>query len=136
MNKGWWEGRACAKPSFRTAIATLEHMWGEVRLLIHAVNSFFAQTDVFRRPGGSRSSQTTILRICSRLIRWDASRSQIPTKNDIVLMLSNSGESKELFDLIAYTQRNSIFTIAITSYANSALGKSCDLLLIFFSSRY
>ena len=36
---------------------------GRVRLLIHAVNTPFAKTRIFRRSGGPRSSQTTILRM-------------------------------------------------------------------------
>jgi arabinose-5-phosphate isomerase len=52
------------------------------------------------------------------------------TGNDIVLMLSNSGENSELSDLIHYTRRYDIHMIAITSNANSTLAKHCDTPLI------
>lgn len=51
------------------------------------------------------------------------------TANDVVIAISNSGETAELADLIAYTRRFSIPLIAITKKANSALGQHCDILL-------
>lgn len=51
------------------------------------------------------------------------------TKDDLVLCLSNSGESKELFDIINYTRRFGIFLVAITSAPESTLGKAADLVL-------
>ena len=51
------------------------------------------------------------------------------TKDDVVLMLSNSGENSELSDLIAYTKRFSIPLIAITSNASSTLAKHADITL-------
>lgn len=50
--------------------------------------------------------------------------------NDIVLAISNSGEVKELSDLIAYTKRFAIPLIAITSKADSTLGSAADILLL------
>ncbi|MDB2405057.1 KpsF/GutQ family sugar-phosphate isomerase [Alphaproteobacteria bacterium] len=50
-------------------------------------------------------------------------------KNDIVLLLSNSGETSELKDIISYTKRNNIKSFAITKSRNSTLGKSCDFVL-------
>ncbi len=50
-------------------------------------------------------------------------------KDDIVLLLSNSGETRELSDIIYYTRRYSIFTIGISSNKNSTLMKSTDLQL-------
>jgi arabinose-5-phosphate isomerase len=52
------------------------------------------------------------------------------TENDAVLMLSNSGENSELSDLIHYTRRFGIKLIAITSDANSTLGRHADVSLI------
>lgn len=51
------------------------------------------------------------------------------TDNDVVLMLSNSGENAELSDLIHYTRRYGIKLIAITSNAESTLGKYSDICL-------
>ena len=51
------------------------------------------------------------------------------TPDDLVLCLSNSGESKELFDIINYSRRFGIFLIAITSVPESTLGKAADLVL-------
>lgn len=48
---------------------------------------------------------------------------------DIVIALSNSGETAELSDLIQYTRRFSIPLIAITSRAQSALGEAADITL-------
>ena len=36
------------------------------------------------------------------------------TKNDVLLAISNSGESKELFDVLEYAARHAIKIIAIT----------------------
>ena len=52
------------------------------------------------------------------------------TENDVVLMLSNSGENTELSDLIHYTRRYTIHLIAITSNADSTLAKHCDTCLL------
>ncbi len=51
------------------------------------------------------------------------------TQNDLVLALSNSGESKELFDIINYTRRFGIYLVAVTSKPESTLGKAADLVL-------
>ena len=50
--------------------------------------------------------------------------------DDAVIALSNSGETAELVDLIAYTRRFSIPLIAITSRAASALGSAADVTLL------
>ncbi len=52
------------------------------------------------------------------------------TSNDIVLMLSNSGENSELSDLIHYTRRYSIHLIAMTSNAQSTLAQHADTCLL------
>lgn len=51
------------------------------------------------------------------------------TKSDIVLMLSNSGETKELFDTINYCKRFSIKMVAMTMNPDSSLAKNSDFLL-------
>lgn len=51
-------------------------------------------------------------------------------RDDVVLALSNSGETAELTDLVAYTRRFSIPLIAITSRAQSALATAADTALI------
>jgi arabinose-5-phosphate isomerase len=50
--------------------------------------------------------------------------------NDVVLALSWSGETPELADIVAYTRRFGIKLVAITSRADSALGRAADLKLI------
>ncbi len=52
------------------------------------------------------------------------------TENDIVLMLSNSGENQELSDLIHYTRRFGITLISITSRPESALANHSDIVLL------
>ncbi len=52
------------------------------------------------------------------------------TENDIVLMLSNSGENSELSDLIHYTRRFGITLIGMTSNKDSALARHADIVLL------
>ncbi len=49
---------------------------------------------------------------------------------DVVIALSNSGETAELGDLVDYTRRFSIPLIGITSRAQSALAQASDVLLL------
>jgi arabinose-5-phosphate isomerase len=51
-------------------------------------------------------------------------------RGDVVIALSNSGEAKELNDLIAYTRRFAIPLIAVTSKAQSTLGTRSDVTLL------
>ncbi|WP_422642760.1 KpsF/GutQ family sugar-phosphate isomerase [Zavarzinia sp.] len=51
------------------------------------------------------------------------------TPDDVVICLSNSGETKELADIVAYTRRHGICLIAITSGATSTLALASDILL-------
>lgn len=51
------------------------------------------------------------------------------TENDVVLMLSNSGENAELSDLIHYTRRFGIPLIAMTSNPQSTLATHADIVL-------
>lgn len=49
---------------------------------------------------------------------------------DVVICLSNSGETRELADLIAHAKRFAIPLIAITSRSNSSLGQAADVTLV------
>jgi arabinose-5-phosphate isomerase len=51
------------------------------------------------------------------------------TTNDVVVMLSNSGESAELKDMLNYCARFSVPMIAITANAASTMGRSADIVL-------
>ncbi|MFU8880730.1 MAG: KpsF/GutQ family sugar-phosphate isomerase [Rhodobacterales bacterium] len=51
------------------------------------------------------------------------------TANDVLLMLSNSGETPELADMIAYSRRFSIPMIGVASRANSTLLKQSDVAI-------
>lgn len=51
------------------------------------------------------------------------------TQNDVVLAISNSGESRELSDILVYCRRFNIPLIAMTKNPDSSLGKNSDLVL-------
>ena len=51
------------------------------------------------------------------------------TASDSVVAISNSGETKELSDIIIYCKRYGIPLIAITKNPDSALGRAGDVLL-------
>ncbi|PZQ46812.1 MAG: KpsF/GutQ family sugar-phosphate isomerase [Micavibrio aeruginosavorus] len=51
------------------------------------------------------------------------------SEGDVVLLLSNSGGSSELSDLIHYTRRFGITLIAMTSKPESPLGQHADIIL-------
>jgi arabinose-5-phosphate isomerase len=52
------------------------------------------------------------------------------TSSDAVMALSNSGETPELSDIVAYTRRFGIRLIAVTAFADSTLGRAADLVLL------
>lgn len=52
------------------------------------------------------------------------------TENDIVVLLSNSGASTELNDILMYCKRNKIQVVSITRDANSFISKSSDLPIV------
>ncbi|MEZ5935114.1 MAG: KpsF/GutQ family sugar-phosphate isomerase [Alphaproteobacteria bacterium] len=52
------------------------------------------------------------------------------TPADLVLALSNSGETPELADIVAYCRRFSIPLMAIVGRAESALAKAADVVLL------
>ncbi len=51
------------------------------------------------------------------------------TNDDCVIAISNSGETKELSDIILYCKRYGIPLIAMTKNVNSTLGQAGDILL-------
>ena len=51
------------------------------------------------------------------------------TEADVVIAISNSGESKELVDILNYCKRFGIKLIAITKNPQSSLGKAGDVVL-------
>lgn len=51
------------------------------------------------------------------------------TTNDVIIAISNSGESKELVDILNYSKRFGIKLIAITKNPQSSLGKAGDVVL-------
>lgn len=53
------------------------------------------------------------------------------TTDDIILALSNSGESKELSDIIAYTKRFGLHLICIVGNRESTLARASDVILCF-----
>ena len=57
------------------------------------------------------------------------------TTNDAVLALSNSGETSELADLVAFTKRFEIPLVAMTAGADSALAKGATVALIYPASQ-
>ncbi len=51
------------------------------------------------------------------------------TKQDVIFVLSNSGETTELKDLLVYSKRFSVPLIAMTGNAASTLGDAADVVL-------
>lgn len=56
------------------------------------------------------------------------------TTDDLLLSISNSGESREMGDIISFSRRFGIPMIAITSKAESTMAKAADLTLIIPNS--
>lgn len=50
--------------------------------------------------------------------------------DDVILVLSKSGEARELADILAYAKRFDIPLLAMTEAASSALGRAADILLL------
>ena len=56
------------------------------------------------------------------------------TEDDVVIAISNSGESKELVDILNYCKRFGITLISITKNAQSSLGKAGAVVLLLPSN--
>ena len=52
------------------------------------------------------------------------------SKNDILILISNSGETNELKNIIKFANRNKILLIGIVSKKNSVLHKAADIKLL------
>lgn len=52
------------------------------------------------------------------------------TQEDLLITISNSGESREMGDIISYSRRHNIPMIAITSRIESTMAKAADLVLL------
>ena len=52
------------------------------------------------------------------------------SKNDILILISNSGETNELKNIIKFANRNKILLIGIVSKINSVLHKAADIKLL------
>jgi len=59
----------------------------------------------------------------------------IISKNDVIIIISNSGKSEEFKSLLDFAQKNKIFVIGITSNAKSTLYKLCDIPLLIPNSK-
>ncbi len=57
------------------------------------------------------------------------------TSDDVMLVLSSSGETEELKDLINYSRRFRITLVAVTANAESTLGKAADIALAIPATR-
>lgn len=57
------------------------------------------------------------------------------TDEDVIIAISNSGESRELIDILNYSKRFGIKLIAITKNPDSSLGKAGDIVLKLPSSK-
>jgi arabinose-5-phosphate isomerase len=51
------------------------------------------------------------------------------TADDVVIMISNSGESPELRDILSYTRRFTVPLIAVTAQTGSTLAQEADIVL-------
>lgn len=56
------------------------------------------------------------------------------SSEDILFCVSNSGNTKEIFDIINYCKKNNIFIISITKNKESFLGKNSDICVILKTS--
>lgn len=52
------------------------------------------------------------------------------TENDVIIALSNSGETSELSDVLAFSRRYKIKLIGITTNGDSTLARTCDVALV------
>jgi arabinose-5-phosphate isomerase len=57
------------------------------------------------------------------------------TTHDVVIMMSTSGESTELRDMLAYTRRFAVPLIAMTTRSESTLAREADVVLLLPNAR-
>ena len=57
------------------------------------------------------------------------------TKNDTLITISNSGESREMGDIISFSRRFGIPMIAITGCATSSMAQAADIVLLIPSKK-
>lgn len=57
------------------------------------------------------------------------------TKNDCVLMISNSGETREVLNLLPSLEKIGVKKISLTRNHNSTLAKACDVSLAYSYQR-
>ena len=50
-------------------------------------------------------------------------------RNDVIIVLSNSGETAELKDILSYSKRFAVPLIAITAKGDSTVGRAADIIL-------
>ena len=58
------------------------------------------------------------------------------TEDDVVVAISNSGESRELIDILNYCKRFGITIISVTKNPESSLGKAGNVVLTLPFSKY
>lgn len=59
----------------------------------------------------------------------------IISKNDAIIIISNSGKSEEFKSLLDFAKKNKVFVIGITSNAKSTLYKLCNIPLLIPNSK-
>ena len=85
VNKGRWEGEF-TKDLFRRPIAALDCRAGGYACLFTPKIPLSLKRMYFDGQKAPKLSETALLRILSRLIQWDASRSEFPTKINILFL--------------------------------------------------
>ena len=59
----------------------------------------------------------------------------IITKNDAIIIISNSGKSEEFKSLLDFAKKNEVFVVGITSNTKSSLYKLCNIPLLIPNSK-
>ena len=57
------------------------------------------------------------------------------TQDDVIVMISNSGESPELRDILTYSRRFAVPLIAITTQSESTIAQEADIVLVLPRAR-
>jgi arabinose-5-phosphate isomerase len=114
---------------FAKAISKLSKIKGKV--IITGVGK---SGHIASKISSTMSSTGTISQYCSPT---DMSHGDlgIITKNDAIIIISNSGKSEEIRDLLDFANKNKVFVIGITSNVKSTLYKSCNIPLLIPNSK-